>query len=940
MIRAMLWKEYREHRAIWLTLAFVGGAGLFGLSQLMAPGGLLSTSSARESLQSVAILFAWTYGLVCGAMLLASEHESGTLTFLDILPARRLQLWLVKCLFGLLLLVTQIAVLAGLVVGLGVTETMGQFSATLLVMSISGLIALSWSLLFSAVGDNVLNVIGLSFVGQIAGGFVVLFLAFSAGIGLKMIWGGQPNFYDAFQIFVACLGFLAMIAGPILGSAHLFTRLDRQRARAAKKLPRPLAEMSEWSSWGRLIWLSYAQLRRLLVILTFSSLILGLLLLALGPAAWPLLTLLLGILCGVTVWSDEQMSAAFRFLGDQRFPLGRVWIVKVGMRFALAAFAAFLLLLPSLIRAGVHQAEAHAHGGRVMLVAPNYVPFAADLFHSNLVGPVVPIRTHLLIWLLYGFSAGHLCGLLFRKSLVAAVVALGTSGMLLCLWVPSLVGIGLHFWQVAGVPLILLVAGWLLMPAWAADRLLARGTFVRLGSALLAAVLWTAGGLWYRIAEIPDLPDGLNMPAFVASVPSMDQSKNAAGMEMHAAWHEVETMTQDLYSNSPRVGRQVFRNQLKANTFKTFQGEILKVLSHGWPILPSDLGDRLDDWFRKDWYKHLRTAAQSPLGVVEDAKQRRIDAPISTRWDLLPQLNQVLAVRALQMQAHGDHAVFVDHLRIGLALARNVQNHAPGPLVQYGRRAELECTNALDRWLEKLPGHPDLLERVRDILLQHEAELPDESDVVKTSCLLAQNTLELNPEILVEGEIAARKQNVHATFDMQEAEMDLIRLLWQVPWEIERHQRILRLVFVNDEEQRKRAQRWGGAYLRSIGEEAHKLKPRERTTASLRAALLKVGLRLYQAKNGKLPDRLDALVPFDEAQMKHLNYLPDIPLDPFDLQPFRYRLQLGEDGQPPKAVLWSVGEDKQDDGGKVQGFNHPQTFPGEDLRFDVPPPPR
>ena len=32
MIQALMWKEYREHRAIWLTLAVVSGAGLYGLS--------------------------------------------------------------------------------------------------------------------------------------------------------------------------------------------------------------------------------------------------------------------------------------------------------------------------------------------------------------------------------------------------------------------------------------------------------------------------------------------------------------------------------------------------------------------------------------------------------------------------------------------------------------------------------------------------------------------------------------------------------------------------------------------------------------------------------------------------------------------------------------------------------------------------------------------
>ncbi|MGH7227483.1 MAG: hypothetical protein ACRELF_30085, partial [Gemmataceae bacterium] len=122
MIRALLWKEYHEHRVIWLALAIVGGGGLYGLSQLLGPVWNLSYDSMRDSLRVVAVLFAWAYGLVCGAMLLANERESGTLDFLDILPARRIELWLVKSAFGVLLLLAQLAVLAAFVVGLNIVD--------------------------------------------------------------------------------------------------------------------------------------------------------------------------------------------------------------------------------------------------------------------------------------------------------------------------------------------------------------------------------------------------------------------------------------------------------------------------------------------------------------------------------------------------------------------------------------------------------------------------------------------------------------------------------------------------------------------------------------------------------------------------------------------------------------------------------------------------
>lgn len=95
-------------------------------------------------------------------------------------------------------------------------------------------------------------------------------------------------------------------------------------------------------------------MRRMILVLVIFSLGLGFLLPAAGPVAWPILTLIIGVLCGVTVFGDEQMHGSFRFLGDQRFPLGRIWLVRVSMRFALAVFAAFLLMLPSLILVIAH----------------------------------------------------------------------------------------------------------------------------------------------------------------------------------------------------------------------------------------------------------------------------------------------------------------------------------------------------------------------------------------------------------------------------------------------------------------------------------------------------------------------------------------------------------------------------------------------------------
>src|SRR5262249_32967936 len=145
----------------------------------------------------------------------------------------------------------------------------------------------------------------------------------------------------------------------------------------------------------------------------------------------------------------------------------------------------------------------------------------------------------------------------------------------------------------------------------------------------------------------------------------------------------------------------------------------------------------------------------------------------------------------------------------------------------------------------------------------------------------------------------------------------------------------------------------------------------QRRLCWLHAAQLRVALRLYQAEQGRPAERLTQLVP---------RYLSDVPRDPFDDQPFRYRLSRGEEirwpeePKPPKeppepvalahgaaaalpgalepvnptrkvpagqGVLWSIGEDGHDDGGVRQAERDTgRTQHGEDIIFLVPLPAR
>jgi hypothetical protein len=89
-----------------------------------------------------------------------------------------------------------------------------------------------------------------------------------------------------------------------------------------------------------------------------------------------------------------------------------------------------------------------------------------------------------------------------------------------------------------------------------------------------------------------------------------------------------------------------------------------------------------------------------------------------------------------------------------------------------------------------------------------------------------------------------------------------------------------------------------------------------RTQTELRCAVAAVAAERYRRARGSWPDSPAALVP---------DYLRAVPLDPFDGQPLRYR-KVG-DG----IVVYSIGPDRKDDGGKLD-YKTPGA-PGTDLGF-------
>src|SRR5262249_15517504 len=103
-----------------------------------------------------------------------------------------------------------------------------------------------------------------------------------------------------------------------------------------------------------LAWLTVRQLRTPALVLSGFALLFGLSLLAPGVhpfLVWPSLALTAGGLSGVTAFADEQTRGVARFWGEQRLPLGRAWVVKLGLHALLCVWLLVLLALPLFVQA-------------------------------------------------------------------------------------------------------------------------------------------------------------------------------------------------------------------------------------------------------------------------------------------------------------------------------------------------------------------------------------------------------------------------------------------------------------------------------------------------------------------------------------------------------------------------------------------------------------
>jgi hypothetical protein len=927
MIGSLAWKEYRAARGIWLVMTLLGTACVFLLPRFMEALGETDADRNRTTVAISLLVLAVTYGVVAGSMLLAGEWEEGTLVFLDALTARRRSLWRGKLLMGVGLALTQ-----GMALALPYVLTHQPSPEAMglpLFLFLLPLEAFLWGLFSSSLSGSVLGGAGM-------GGFLYVL---SWVLTLAVI-GQQPAPVAVTRLLIDALA--------LSGSYLVFCAPDRQRRGATGAV---VSRSQRAIGWRSLVWLTWRQGRSEVAVLAPAAFVLGVAFAPIFLAWWPLWTLVTGVVFGTGIWRNEQTEKSYRFFSNQRFPPGRVWLAKT--TFGLAAA---LLVIAAGCLGGAVQLSVLASRQQGSLFA--WVRF------SNLSSVVLYQNSFAVaaLWLVHGFAAGQLFGLLSHKPLVAVMVSVPVGTALIAPWLPSLIGGDLPPWQVYVIPLLLLLASRLILWAWATDCLATRQPLLALGACGLVGCLWVAGCLTWRVYGAPDVGAPFDVPAFQATLPAIPD--NEAAREIRLALQQLLERRRRLFRERPpppgfgprRAGS---RREEPRGLEPLSEQDQARLFRDGWHNPPprrgedkldwlATLGTRLDGLFdqrgeeKQNWLDTLERAVALPLGMLHDPT-RPLAPPALNELTQCRILASLCRARALQLQAGGDASNALRLHQILLRLSLQLRNKAPALAYEAGLAIESHAFEGLTEWARSPAARPDQIRHVIDNLADHERNLPSTEDVLRADYLTAY------PRLLdAAADLAAG--NPHGRRGYSRLYGQLFILSLQMPWE------------------QVRARRRINAHYEMLfrGEEppvpdnnplwSHALGPANwasfqvavlRGLCQGRALRLQLALNLFERENHRPAANLNELVG--------PTYLAALPTDPYTGRGFHYRIaEKNAPLQRPfwaanretqavvkgQGVLWSTGPDGTDDGGETQGWpgraRPSQATSGSDWIFVVP----
>lgn len=484
MIRTLAWKEVREQRNVWLAMALLAALVLGSIYALTDPVMRIDRGGEKQlALLFFAVVAACTYGVVGGAITLAGEREAGTLSFLTTLPASRSRVWRTKLLTAAILAAMFASVVCLMLMAMLHEPAAWAWIGLWLGLALLTVEALAWGMWVSAYLRNVLTAAG-------GAALVVTFLWMLTLGPVSSTGGTGPG--------LVILARIVLIPVAFAGSWQRF-RVGEGKQEYGGVGP-------EGNGTAVLVWLAWRQGRLVVGLLSVAALGVSLLAAVSNWPSWPVVTFAIGIVCGLAVFAGEQ-TGAVPFLGDRRVPPGRLWAVKTGCWLFVGASLTGLIggLEPT-----IFELLKSPPGGSV----GQPIWFEWLFLHSftRVHGPTLGVLIFGAVWPVYGFSIAQFTALLFRKTVVAAVVAVIVGGSVLALWLPTLIVGELGYGQLLLPPALLLLATRFAVWPWIAGRLHTVRPKLALALWALLAVAMVADGVWERIVAFSTVGPSGHVP--------------------------------------------------------------------------------------------------------------------------------------------------------------------------------------------------------------------------------------------------------------------------------------------------------------------------------------------------------------------------------------------------------------------------------------------
>ena len=876
MLARLWWKEYRAFGPVLLTLVLFAAG--FDLLLVSARGEAIDSGT----LMTIALVWAGLYAFTVGAAAFAGERESNTLGFLDALPVGRGTLWLGKTTFAMASTLGLSALLAGLAaLGAETLPTPGPSRLVSVFATLGPLLfeAVAWGLFWSAMSRNPL----------LAGAMAVVSVGASSIVSTRPIdslFEIASGGVDSTRIVTVrlLLAFLALAGSalgitwrPSWGGAIPESKpSDRTRPIAirASSTGRSLA----WQTWreGWTTWLLVAAIG--LGLPVGASL--------LSPHFDGLVDVVMvamaGLVAGVSVFGTENASGSRRFLVHHGVKPGTVWWPK---------FLIWGVVMASILGLTLLTLSTYGSGTQTRGTI------------EALLGLFAIATANVLV-------VGMLCGMAIRRRITAAMVG----AMVLIAVVPIQVGLlsaeMVPAWSAGLVPLILVG----ISRAWAADWLLEREgprPWVRLGCLIAVPFgLLFAAFVTYRAFGVWDVGPQYDEATLRASAVPPD--RDAAEVYRRAAGLMVAE--KDAYSSNNGtswVGLDV-------------------VVENGWDPEKTRI---VDYWKRNqpalELARKALTMPRASFGIpgpmTKDTKEWQTARGV--RW-----LAELVALDTRERLARGDLAGAWDDVLAQFRMANQFAMSTPS-LAQMNLAIQVHhraVALAFD-WLGDPRQTPEATRRALADL-KALPPLPNLAETMRVESLIVERTLDQPGADLADLLLPGQGRTKPPTIDYL-----LFAKVVAAPWERLRARRICRRLVAEEipivgVETWKRAplaelKMWNDPDFRS-SRLALTLAPSfeaaiqglDRELASRRALEQATALVAWKLDHaGEYPSTLEALVP---------GLLDKLPLDPFSGRPFGYLRSREErvaspvfndprPARPGQPLLYSVGPDRKDDGGKA-----------------------